>query len=104
MQQMQKTRRDSRPPTEIEENETNRKHLNMFLDSRAEYSYKRASSLKELQKWVNDPRRTNLQEKFKGEVNNKVDKHKQQEYFQYLSQQVRARNKKAKAVAKNVSK
>jgi len=103
MQQMRKKRRDSRPPSEIEEKESNRKQLNMFLDSRAEFAYKKASSLKELQKWVNDPQRTNLPEKFKGEVNN-VDEHKQQVHIQFLNDQVKARKKIAKAAAKNVSK
>jgi hypothetical protein len=103
MQQMQLKRRDSRTPSEIEEKESNRKQLNMFLDSRAEFAYKKASSLKELQKWVNDPRRTNLPEKFKGEVNN-VDEHKQQVHIQFLNDQVKARKKIAKAAAKNVSK
>ena len=107
--QMQFKHHDSRPPSEIEEKESNRKQLNMFIDSRAEFAYKKTGSLKELQKWVNDPQRTNLPEKFKGEVNNNVDKKKQQEHIQYLSQRVqylkqKGRNKKAKAVAAKVSK
>jgi len=104
MMQMQYKRRDSKTPSEIEEKESNRKQLNMFLDSRAEFAYKKAGSLKELQKWVNDPRRTNLPEKFKGEVNN-VDEHKiYVVHIQFLNDQVKARKKIAKAAAKNVSK
>ena len=100
MQQMRMKRRDSMA-SEIEEKESNQKQLNLFLDSRAEFDYKRASSLKELQKWVNDSQRTNLSEKFKGEVNN-VDENKV--HRQFLCDQVKARKKIAKAAAKNVSK
>ena len=46
---LQLTGNDSRSPTENEEIETNRTHLNVFLDYRAKHSYTRASSLKELQ-------------------------------------------------------
>jgi len=91
IQQMNIMRRESRS-AEIEEEKIEKRHLNMFFDSRAEFAYERVGSLVELKIWVNhNTQRMSLPEKFKKAVNSNKDK--QKKFIKYLQNQVIKRKK-----------